>query len=63
MIVFSTFWRIVKKYKGTILLYTVMLIMFGGINLTSNSTMICLLLLNLIFLLLIKIVIWDLLRI
>lgn len=38
MIVFSTFWRIVKKYKGTILLYTVMLIMFGGINLTSNST-------------------------
>lgn len=38
MIVFSTFWRIVKKYKGTILLYTVMLIIFGGINLTSNST-------------------------
>lgn len=38
MIVFSTFWRIVKKYKGTILLYIVMLIMFGGINLTSNST-------------------------
>lgn len=38
MIVFNTFWRIVKKYKGTILLYTVMLIMFGGINLTSNST-------------------------
>lgn len=38
MIVFSTFWRIVKKYKGTILLYTVMLIMFSGINLTSNST-------------------------
>ena len=38
MIVFSTFWRIVKKYKETILLYTVMLIMFGGINLTSNST-------------------------
>lgn len=38
MIVFSTFWRIVKKYKGNILLYTVMLIMFGGINLTSNST-------------------------
>lgn len=38
MIVFSTFWKIVKKYKGTILLYTVMLIMFGDINLTSNST-------------------------
>ena len=38
MIVFNTFWRIIKKYKGTILLYTVMLIMFGGINLTSNST-------------------------
>lgn len=38
MIVFSTFWRIIKKYKRTILLYTVMLIMFGGINLTSNST-------------------------
>ena len=38
MIVFNTFWRIIKKYKGTILLYTVMLILFGGINLTSNST-------------------------
>lgn len=38
MIVFNTFWRIIKKYKGTILLYTVMLIMFDGINLTSNST-------------------------
>jgi ABC-2 type transport system permease protein len=38
MIVFNTFWRIIKKYKGTILLYTVMLIIFGGINLTSNST-------------------------
>lgn len=38
MTVFKTFCKIVNKYKGTIILYTVMLISFGGINLTSNDT-------------------------
>lgn len=38
MTVFKTFWKIVNKYKGTIILYTVMLISFGGINLVSNDT-------------------------
>lgn len=38
MTVFKTFWKIVNKYKGTIILYTVMLISFGGINLASNDT-------------------------
>ena len=28
MIVFKTFWNVVKKYKGTIILYTIMLILF-----------------------------------
>ena len=38
MTVFKTFWKIVNKYKGTIILCTVMLISFGGINLASNDT-------------------------
>ena len=38
MTVFKTFWKIVNKYKGTIILYTVMLISFGGIYLASNDT-------------------------
>ena len=38
MTVFKTCWKIVNKYKGTIILYTVMLISFGGINLASNDT-------------------------
>lgn len=37
MTVFKTFWKIVKKYKGTIILYTVMLIAFGGINQIANE--------------------------
>lgn len=37
MIVFKTFWKIVKKYKGTIILYTVLLIVFGGLNMTAND--------------------------
>lgn len=37
MTVFKTFWKIIKKYKGTILLYTVMLVSFGGINLSSKE--------------------------
>ena len=38
MTTFNTFWKIVKKYKGTIILYTSMLIIFGGINLQTNNT-------------------------
>lgn len=37
MTVFKTFWKIIKKYKGTIILYTVMLVSFGGINLSSKE--------------------------
>lgn len=37
MTVFKTFWKIVKKYKGTIILYTAMLIVFGGINMTTSD--------------------------
>lgn len=37
MTVFNTFWKIVKKYKGTIILYTVLLVIFGTINMTSNN--------------------------
>lgn len=37
MTVFKTFWKVIKKYKGTIILYTVMLILFGGLNMKSND--------------------------
>lgn len=37
MTVFKTFWLVVKKYKATIILYSMMLIVFGGINLTQNQ--------------------------
>ena len=37
MIVFKTFIKIIKKYKGTIILYTTMLLIFGTINMSSNS--------------------------
>ncbi len=37
MTIFKTFWKIVKKYKGTIILYTVLLIVFGGINMTTSD--------------------------
>lgn len=37
MTVFKTFWKIIKNYKGTIILYTVMLVSFGGINLSSKE--------------------------
>ncbi len=37
MTVFNTFWKIVKKYKGTIILYTVLLVVFGTINMTSSN--------------------------
>lgn len=38
MTVFNTFWKVINKYKGTIILFTVMLVTFGGINTTSNSS-------------------------
>lgn len=37
MTVFKTFWKVVQKYKGTIILYTVLLIIFGGINMTTSD--------------------------
>ena len=37
MIVFKTFWKVVKKYKGLITGYTIMLIAFGTINMSSND--------------------------
>lgn len=37
MTVFKTFWNVVKKYKGTIILYTVLLIIFGGVNMTTSD--------------------------
>lgn len=37
MIVFKTFWNIINKYKGTIILYTILLIIFGGINSSSSE--------------------------
>lgn len=37
MMLFKTFWKIVNKYKGTIILYTVMLVCFGGINMAANN--------------------------
>lgn len=38
MTVFNTFWKVINKYKGTIILFTVMLVAFGGINTTSNNS-------------------------
>lgn len=37
MTVFNTFWKVINKYKGTIILFTVMLIAFGGINTTTSK--------------------------
>ncbi len=37
MTVFKTFWKVVKKYKGTIILYTTLLIIFGGLNMSANN--------------------------
>ena len=37
MTVFRTFWKLVRKHKGMIILYTVMLILFGSINMSSNN--------------------------
>ena len=38
MIVFNTFWKVINKYKGTIILFTVMLVAFGSINTTSSNS-------------------------
>ena len=37
MTVFKTFWKIVNQYKATIILYTVLLLVFGGINMSTND--------------------------
>lgn len=37
MIVFKAFWKIIKKNKGLIILYTVMLIVFGGMNFKQSE--------------------------
>ncbi len=37
MTVFKAFWKIVKKYKVTVILYTVMLIIFGGISISNGD--------------------------
>ena len=37
MIVFKTFWKVVKRYKGTIIGFTIMLVIFGTINMSSND--------------------------
>ena len=37
MILFKTFWKIVNKYKGFIMVYTVMLVLFGAINMSTND--------------------------
>ena len=38
MTVFKTFWKVIIKYKGTILLYTILLVVFGTLNMASNDT-------------------------
>ena len=37
MTVFKTFWKVVKRYKGTIIGFTLMLVIFGSINMSSND--------------------------
>ena len=38
MTVFKTFLQILKKNKGMVILYTVLLLVFGGMNMQSNQT-------------------------
>lgn len=38
MTVFKTFWQIIKHYKMMILLYTFLLLLFGGLNMKTNDT-------------------------
>lgn len=37
MIVFNTFWKVIKKYKATVILYTAMLVIFGLTNMQANN--------------------------
>ena len=37
MTVFKAFWKVVYKYKGTIIGYTVMLLIFGTLSMSSND--------------------------
>ena len=37
MTVFKTFWKVVNKYKGTIIGYTVMLLVFGTLSMSSSD--------------------------
>ena len=38
MTVFKTFWQVLLKYKGTIILYSMILIVFGAINMASSDS-------------------------
>lgn len=38
MIVFNTYLKVIKKYIGTIILYTMMLVIFGSVNYISNES-------------------------
>ena len=38
MTVFKTFLKILKKNKGMVIFYTVLLLAFGGINMNANKT-------------------------
>lgn len=38
MIVFNTYLKVIKKYVGTIILYTMMLVIFGSVNYISNES-------------------------
>jgi len=37
MTVFSSFWKVVNKYKGTVILYSVILLVFGGLNMKTSD--------------------------
>ena len=37
MTVFNTFWKIIRKYRWLVILYTVLLVSFGGINISINN--------------------------
>ena len=38
MTVFKTFWKVVNKYKGTIIGYTVLLLIFGTLSMSSSAS-------------------------
>lgn len=37
MTVFSSFWKVVNKYKGIVILYSVILLVFGGLNMKTSD--------------------------